>query len=199
MPEITIEPDYYNYNNFKLSNSMGVVWNLMSNRKTYFAVGLQYSTLRYETELRTYYYFERDFSNPNLNVDSNVSQFKWAGTSNEIQLPLIVNIKLAGKKIRYFISPGLTLNYFLNSHSTRTYLYIDGHEEKSYYSVTKIYWKNDFDFFPQISLGAEKELSDDLYLKIEPTIKFREFRDVFDSYSYERFMLGINFTCSIKL
>ncbi|MBP6532212.1 MAG: hypothetical protein KA285_02955 [Bacteroidia bacterium] len=193
MPEIILKSDYYKYHEFQLSYSTGLLIQLKTNRKTDFTIGLQFTNVLSKGKEWTYAPYALTPSKNFYYLDTLISKIQIGRASRFVEMPLLLNFRLAGKKIKFTINPGLTISYFLNYKSTSRVVFKDGHIENSSNVDSKVYGSR-FCFFPQLSLGLEKEVMDDFYLKIEPTIKPERSWDFFDSNYLENLIFGINFT-----
>ncbi len=185
MPQIIIKPDYYKYNYFQLSYSAGLVMQFKTNRKTDFTIGLQFTNIIHRGKEHPYI-IERDVRYYFL--DTLISKEKWSSSNRNLEMPFIFNYNLGGKKIKYTVNTGFSLSCKINSKYSYTDVYKDGHVESGTFLETSKY--NRFDILPQLSLGVEKEVADDLFLKIEPIIRMQ----TLNSDLFEDFLIGINFT-----
>jgi len=193
MPEMIIQPDYYKYHLFQMSYSAGLVLQLKTNRKTDFTIGLQFTNIRSKGKVHTYEPYALTPSKNYTNRDSLISKSQWGNASRYIEMPLLLNFRLTKKKIKLTINTGLTLSYWVNYRNTNMTFFKDGHIENWSKVESEVhYWR--FCFFPQLSLGIEKEVLDDWFLKIEPTIKPERSWDFYDSDYLENLIFGINFS-----
>ena len=190
MPEIILKPDYYKYHEFQLSYSTGLSIQLKTNRKTDFTIGMQFTNERSIGKEQAYV-TERDLSRPVF--DTLISTEKWKYSNRILEVPFVLNFKLGGKGILYSINPGFSITYLINRRFNYVYVYKDGHTMSGQFLATTIYGQR-IDILPQVSFGVEKEISDDYFVKIEPTLKLKGAWEFIDHFDYDYLLLGINFT-----
>jgi hypothetical protein len=187
------------YNNIdapKFGFTGGITFCYMYNKLFGFETGIQYSNKGFQTKNNSLYY---DIADPRRGWTYNgnstpPSTGKVIYTYNSTDVPIKL-VCLAGKnRIRFAGSVGLivTTLFRLREHFTGT----DSNGAPMTKTVIKSSYINPIQFFPVISAGIDYRLSEFMFLKIEPIVRYGIRQDIANSspIGIHLWNAGINFT-----
>jgi hypothetical protein len=141
------------------SAGLTVIYNF--SKKIGLETGLQYAS-------RGYIYKTDDFfSDPFLLMPETIeSKYSW----NYLEIPVRAVFTSGEKKVKFLASAGATAGFFLNARSTTIIKYLNGQESITSGELSIHY--RQFVISPQLSLGAEYQLSPLIHFRFEPIARF---------------------------
>lgn len=119
--------------------------------------GIQYSNKGYETKKQDLIFGQSD------------TQSKFVYDFHCIDIPVKVNFTIGKKKVRFFISVGLTTNIFIKETHTSFLYYPDRIDKKT--SPANLDY-NKVNLSPTISVGIDYKINDRMNLRVEPTFRY---------------------------
>lgn len=114
-----------------------------------------------------------------------------------LDVPVKANFYVLTKKVKLFVSAGLSTNIFLTQRTTAIYEYSDGRTTRNTSAGSDVFKRINFAFTAGVGLGYE--LTDKLYLQMEPTYR-RSIHSIIDApIQGLLYSTGINFGLYYKL
>jgi hypothetical protein len=144
----------------KMGFSAGLTVNYNFSKKIGIETGLQYAS-------RGYTYKTTELFHPFLPLYGELERrYSW----NYLEIPLRAVFTSGEKKIKFLATAGATAGFFLNARSTTIIKYSNGQESITSGELSIHY--RQFVISPQLSLGAEYQLSSLFHFRFEPIARY---------------------------
>jgi len=144
----------------KMGYSAGVTFNYNFSKKIGVETGLQYAS-------RGYTYKTTELFHPVLPLSGELERrYSW----NYLEIPVRAVFTSGEKKVKFLASAGATAGFFLNARSTTIIKYSNGQESRTSGELSIHY--RQFVICPQLSLGAEYQLSSLFHFRFEPIARY---------------------------
>jgi hypothetical protein len=158
----------------KMGFSAGVTVNYNLSKKVGIEAGLQYASRGYTYETEEIIFAQN--INPLTGFGTNFfgsiipTQATFKYNWNYLEVPLRFVFTSGAKKVKFLASAGASAGLLLNAQQTTIVKYLDGSETNSTDEMTGNF--RQFVISPQLSLGAEYQVSQHFHLRFEPIVRY---------------------------